>query len=212
MRDFTPLTLIASVPLFVATRAAAPYESLAAVLAAARTQSGVSFASFGVGSPAHLVGEVINQAAGVSMIHVPYRGASLAVPDLLAGRTTIGILDAVSAGPLVRAGDLRALAITGPKRSTSFPDTPTLAQTGIPFETVGWHALFGPAALPTAVAARLNAAVNDILAQADMKAVIETGGSAPIEPPTSLEAWRTGFEADVTAWGKVARQAGIIVE
>jgi len=145
LRDFTPITLVASVPLFVVTKGDGPYRSLAEVITAARSQSAISFASFGNGSPPHLVGEVINQIAGVKMLHVPYRGASLAVPDLLAGRTSIGILDAVSTAPLIQNGQLRALAITGPKRSNSFPSVPTLTEVGIAFDTVGWHAMFAPA-------------------------------------------------------------------
>lgn len=209
LRDFTPITLIASVPLFVVAKGDGPYRSLADVIAAARTEATVTFASFGNGSPPHLVGEVINQVAGVKMLHVPYRGASLAVPDLLGGRTTIGILDAVSTGPLVQSGALRALAITGPKRSNAFPAIPTLSEAGIPFDTVGWHAMFAPARLPLPIARRLNETVNAILAQPDMKSVIEIGGSVPIEPPTSLEDWRARFAADVAAWDKVARTARV---
>lgn len=168
----------------------------------------MSFASFGIGSPSHLMGESINRLAGITMTHVPY-SAGNAGTDLMGGQVTLAILDALSQTPQVKAGKLRALALNGTARLPSLPDVPTLAELGIPFELVGWHAMFAPAGTPRAVVDRLNRVVNQIIALPEVKARIFDLALFPVQPPTTPEQWSAMFRQDVQSWGELVRSAGI---
>ena len=211
--DFTPITQIATVPLLIVTRPESPLNSVADLLAQARREGpAVNFASFGNGSPPHLVGESINLLGKVKMSHIPYKGGQAALPDILSGQLTVAILDAVSMAPLVKAGRLKALAITGSKRSPALPQVPTLVESGIDFRTVGWHAVFAPARLPPEVAQKLNQAFNQVLADPAIRRFIVDGGSIPIEPATDLAGWAAQFQEDVRIWGEAARASGARIE
>lgn len=212
IEDFTAITEIATVPLLLVTRKDSPLHSVADLVAAAKKPgASLTYATFGVGSPPHLVGEKIQQLAGIKLRQIPYKGGQAALPQILSGQIDIGILDVVSMAPLVNSGRLRALAITGPVRSPSLPNVPTLSQQGIHFDAVGWYGLFGPAHLPPAVRDKLNSSVNKILARADMRKLIVNGGSIPISPPTSAAQWQSRFDSDVHLWGKIARDSGAAV-
>lgn len=213
VRDFTPVTQIAIVPLLIVTRTDSPVNSIADLLAQARQPgSHLTFASFGNGSPPHLVGESINQLGHVKMTHIPYKGTSTALPDLMAGRIDIALLDAVSMVPFVKSGQVKALAITGPKRAPALPNIPTLAESGIDFKTVGWHAMFAPAKLPPEILARLSSAINKVLATPAMKAFIVEGGSIPIEPALDPQQWDAQFKDDVRVWARAARESGATID
>lgn len=213
VRDFTPITQVALVPLLIVTRPDSTLGSVAELIAQGRkANSHLTFASFGNGSPPHLVGESINLLGGIKMTHVPYKGTSTALPDLLAGRIDVAILDAVSMTPFVKSGQLKALAITGPKRAPALANVPTLAESGVDFRTVGWHGLFGPAKMPVEVVARLNGAVNKVLGMPAMRAFIVEGGSIPIEPASTEQQWEAQFKDDVRAWAKIARESGATIE
>jgi tripartite-type tricarboxylate transporter receptor subunit TctC len=212
-RDLTGVALLAIVPLLIVVRPDSPLRSIADLLALIRARgSDVSYASFGIATPPHLVGERIGQEAGRAMTHVPYRGGAQAMPDILSGAIDVALLDAVSMTPHVTAERLRALAITGTQRSSALPGLPTLAEAGVPFEAVGWHGAFAPARTPPEVLARLNAAFVKALALPRVRDAIIAGGSIPIEPPLDAAGWTARFNADVEAWGRVARSARIEVE
>lgn len=212
IKDFTAITEIATVPLLLVTRNDSPLHSVADLVAAAKKPGAdLTYATFGVGSPPHLVGEKIQQLAGIKMRQIPYKGGQAALPQILSGQIDIGILDVVSMAPLVNSGRLRALAITGPVRSPSLPNVPTLSQQGIHFDAVGWYGLFGPAGLPPAVRDKLNASVNKVLAKPDVRQLIINGGSIPTSPPTSAAQWQSRFDGDVHLWGKIARDSGATV-
>ena len=213
VKDFTPIAQLATVPLLVVTRAESPLGSVADIVAAARkAPDSLSYATFGNGSPPHLVGESMKLLTGTRFVHVPYKGGQAALPDILSGQISFAIMDVVSMTPLVKSGRLKALAITGPQRAPSLPDVPTLAQAGVAFDTVGWHALFGPAGMPAPVTERLNAAVAKAMATADMRALIVNGGSIPVEPAMSATQWSQQFRGDVETWGRVARESGAKIE
>ncbi len=213
VKDFVGVAQIAIVPLMVLTRPDSPLNNIADLLALARKDGNkVTFASFGNATPSHLVGESINQLAKVQMTHVPYKGGMLALPDLLAGSVTIGLLDAVSMSPFVKDGRLKALAVTGPRRLPTFPQLPTLVEAGVPFDGVGWHAAFVPAATPPAVVARLNAAFTKALARPDIRARIVNGGSVPIEPALTAEQWTQQIRREVAQWAEVVRLSGAKAE
>lgn len=209
IRDFTGVSQIAIVPLILLTRPESPLNSLGDLIALAKKDGDkVSFASFGNGTPPHLVGEAIKQLGGVRMTHIPYKGGMQAMPDILSGAVTVGLLDAVSMAPFVKQGRLKALAVTGPKRLPALADKPTLVEGGIRFEGVGWHAAFVPAATPSAVVARLNRAFVKAAARADIRERIVSGGSVPIEPPYSAEQWTEKYRKEVAEWAAVAKTSG----
>ena len=209
VKDFVPVTKIAIAPLLVLVRADSPLRTMADLIALAKKDpKGVSYASFGIGSPSHMIGESINKQAGITMAHVPY-SAGNAVTDLLGGQVTVAILDALSQTPQVKAGKLRALALNGNQRLPALPDVPTLTESGIPFELVGWHALFAPAGTSREVVERLNRLVNQIITQPDVKARLFELAMFPVQPPTSPEQWGTMFKRDVQSWGDLVRAAGI---
>lgn len=213
IKDFTPIAQLATVPLLIVTRADAPFASVADIVAAARqAPDSLSYASFGNGSPPHLVGESIRLLSNVRFAHVPYRGGQAALPDILSGRIDFAIMDVVSMTPLVQSGRLKALAITGAQRSSSLPDVPTLTQAGVAFETVGWYAVFGPAGMPAPLVAQLNAAMGEAMATSEMRTLIVQGGSIPIEPALSPAQWGRQFAQDVQTWARVARESGARVE
>jgi tripartite-type tricarboxylate transporter receptor subunit TctC len=146
VKDFVPVTKMATAPLLVLVRADSPLRTMADLIALAKKEpKGVSFGSFGTGSPAHLMGESINHLAGITMAHVPYTSGN-AGTDLQGGQLTVAILDALSQTPQVKAGRLRALALNGTQRLPALPDVPTLSEAGIRFDLVGWHGMFAPAA------------------------------------------------------------------
>jgi tripartite-type tricarboxylate transporter receptor subunit TctC len=209
LKDFVPVTKIAIAPLLVLVRADSPLRSMADLVAMAKKDpKAVSYASFGVGSPSHMIGESINRQAGISMTHVPYSAGNASV-DLQGGQVTVAILDALSQTPQVKTGKLRALALNGNQRLPALPDVPTLTESGIPFDLVGWHAMFAPAGTPRDIVERLNRVVNGIIAQPDVKARLFELAMFPVQPPTTPEQWGAMLRSDVQAWGELVRRAGI---
>ncbi len=211
LKDFVPVTKIATAPLLVLVRADSPLRTMADLIALAKKEpKGVTYGSFGNGSPSRLIGESINRLAGITMTHVPYTGGGAAT-DLQGGSLTLAILDAVSQTPQVKAGKLRALALNGTNRLPTLPDVPTLIETGIPFEMVGWHAMFAPTGTPREIVERLNQVVNKIIAMPDVKSRIFESGSFPVQPPTSAEQWGTMFRQDVRNWAELVRASGATI-
>lgn len=209
IKNFTPITQIATVPLILVTQPDSPIKNMGDLIALARKDGEkVTFGSFGNGSPAHLVGESINQIAKLKMTHVPYKGGSAALPDVISGQLTFAVLDAISIAPLIKNGQLRAIAIMGRQRSPALPEVPTLAESGIPFETVGWHAVFAPAGMPKQLADLLNQEINMVIALPEIREKIIAGGSIPATPPWTVDGWSKQFSQDVKTWGDIARQSG----
>jgi tripartite-type tricarboxylate transporter receptor subunit TctC len=210
VKDFAGVAQIAIVPLLVVTKPDSPLNSIADLLALARKDGDkVSFASFGNSTPAHLVGESINQLGRVQMTHVPYKGGMQALPDILSGQVAVGLLDAVSMTPLVKQGRVKALAVTGPRRLPALADKPTLVEAGISFDGVGWHGAFAPSATPADTLNRLNTAFAKALARPDLRDRIVNGGSVPIEPALTSAQWTAQMRREVTQWAEVVRKAGI---
>jgi tripartite-type tricarboxylate transporter receptor subunit TctC len=213
VRDFTGVALLATVPVIVVVRPESPLRSIADLLAAARARgSALSYGSFGIATPPHLIGERMGLEAGNRMTHVPYRISAQAFPDILSGALDVAILDAVAMTPHITAGRLRALALNGTQRSLALPDVPTLREAGLPFDAVGWHGTFALAATPPPIVERLNAAINAAVARPRVREAIISGSAIPVEPPLSAAEWTARFRREVAAWGEVARAARIEVE
>jgi len=172
IRDFTPLHALFADNNIAVTGSGSPYDSLAAVAAAARTRPGqITFGSGGVGSGVHLAGALFQRAAGIELLHVPYRGTPAALADVVAGRVDIIFDYAVTSNPLIRDGKLRPLAVTGRERMALLPNTPTVAEAGFPDAYLDvWSGLFLPGGAPPELSDRLIAATGAVLAMPDTEA------------------------------------------
>ena len=213
MRDLAAVTLLTRLPLIVLTRRESPLRSFADLVAAARRDGDrVTYGSFGVGSPPHLVGERINQELGLAMTHVPYTGGQVAMPAMLSGDLSVGIFDGMSMLPHVQSGRLRALALTAPTRTPQLPEVPTLRECGVAHDIGTWHGAFVPAGTPEPVVRRLNAVFNRVMALPEVRERVVTGGAVPVDPPLTPAGWQAAFAEEVRAWAAVARRAKVVVE
>jgi tripartite-type tricarboxylate transporter receptor subunit TctC len=168
----------------------------------------LGFGSAGPGSLAHLAGELFASMAGTQLIHVPYKSSAQSVTDLMAGRLDMQFSTIPPTLPLIRSGQMRAVATTGAQRSAVLPELPTVAETGLPgYEAVLWMAMVMPASVPQAVVARLNRELVDVLNQPEAKAALTAQGM-DTEPGTP-EALRTRIANDIEKWRAVVTKAGI---
>jgi len=185
-----------------------PVKSVAELIAYAKANPGkLSYGSAGIGSSLHLAGEFFKREAGVDIVHVPYKGAGQAVTDLVGGQTQLMFGPAVSILPLAKAGKLRALAVTSPKRSALAPDLPAVAETLPGFEVVGWYGLAAPAGTPKDVVAKLNADLNTALKSPQLIEQFHKLGYEPIGDTPDECAAR--IKGEVVRWSKIIRAAGI---
>jgi tripartite-type tricarboxylate transporter receptor subunit TctC len=208
-RDVTPVALVAAQAVVLVVRADSPLKSVADLIGAARTAVGrMTMASAGNGTVGHLAGEMLARRAGVRVTHVPYKGAAPGITDLIGGQVDFMLPTPQAALPLVKAGRLRALAVTAAKRMPILPGTPTIAEGGLAgFEAVDWKALVVPAGTPADVVRSLNAAVERALGQRETLARLLEEGSAPMggSPETAARFIR----AEQDKWGAAVREAGL---
>jgi tripartite-type tricarboxylate transporter receptor subunit TctC len=146
------------------------------------------------------------------MTHVPYTTTASATNDLQGGLLTMAVLDALSMTPQVKAGRFRALALNGTNRLPTLPEVPTLVESGIPFELVGWHAMFVPAGTSREIVERLNRVANQIVALPELRTRIIEVGSFPVQPPTTPEQWGAQFRDEVQKWAEVVRWSGASIK
>ena len=207
-RDFTPITLAASAPYVLLVHPSLPVKSVKDLIDLAKAQPGkLLFASGGTGVGIHMAGELLNVAAGVKITHVPYKGAGPGMTALLAGEVNMMFNGLSAALPQVKAGRLRALAVGGDKRSTLLPELPTIAESGLQFNTSGWYGVLGPAGLPRALVTKLRSDTLRALAAPETKErmtalAVETIGSTP-EEFTAL------LKQEYAQWRRVVKAAGI---
>jgi tripartite-type tricarboxylate transporter receptor subunit TctC len=180
-RDFTPLMLAGTVPLVAVVPANAPYKDLAGLIAFAKANPGkLNYASSGIATQQHLAAEMLCQAAGIQMTHVPYRGTGPVLNDLIAGTLDLAIDTLPTHLPHLRAGGTRALAVTMPQRVASLPEVPTIAELGYPgFEITVWYMMLGPAGLPPAVVERIVRAGNKAVRDPTIRSRLEEAGFIP---------------------------------
>jgi tripartite-type tricarboxylate transporter receptor subunit TctC len=209
--DFAPVSLIGTYPNVMVVPNSSPAHSVKEFIAYAKANRGkISYASGGHGSSLHLAGELFKRLAGIEMTHVPYRGATPAFNDLIPGRVDVMFNLISSSLPLVKAGQIRALAVAAPERAAVMPDVPTIAEAGIPgFDLSSWIALFVPAKTPPQVVGKLHADTVAVLAEPATRRKLEDMGVVVVgSSPAELAAQ---FKADIEKWGPIIKEAGISI-
>ncbi|HEY8611359.1 MAG TPA: tripartite tricarboxylate transporter substrate binding protein [Roseomonas sp.] len=211
MTSFTPIGMAVHASILLTAPNAAPFKDAPSFIAWAKALGRpVNYGSWGNGSAAHLFGEVLHQAHGVPMEHVPFRGEAAAITEMLAGRLDVSFATPVSVLPHIQAGAVKGLAMTGPSRSISMPDLPTFAEQGVTgLDLATFDAVWGPAGIPQPVVAKLNAAMNDALRVPAVEAKLKEIGHSPAPGrPEELGA----LVREVTPrWHALIRQAGVKV-
>ncbi|MGH6639114.1 MAG: tripartite tricarboxylate transporter substrate binding protein [Polaromonas sp.] len=204
-KDLVPISQCCGVPMVVVVHPSLPIRSVAELVAYAKAKPGkLTFASSGIGTSSHLAAELFKQQAGVELIHVPYKADSQALPDLLGGNVDLMFMFQTSALPQVKAGKLRALAVSTAKRSPAAPDLPTVVEAGVPgYEFNGWFGLFAPAGTPKPVLDTLAAAAVRAVQSPELKAKLIELGFVPVgDTPAAFDSF---FRAELAKWARVAR-------
>jgi tripartite-type tricarboxylate transporter receptor subunit TctC len=212
-KDLAPISNIATFPSLIALHPSLPVRSVKDLIALARGRPGeLNFGSAGNGSPNHLSMELFKTMAKVSMTHIPYKGGSgQMVNDLIAGQVQIASMGLPPSMQYVKAGRLRAIAVTGSKRSPLLPDVPTVAESGLPgFDVSSWYGVFGPAALPPALITKINADMVAVLGTADMKERLAGLGAEPVIG--SADDFGRYVREEIAKWSKVVRESGAKVD
>jgi tripartite-type tricarboxylate transporter receptor subunit TctC len=209
VKDFSPVILIAKLPLIMAVNADVPAQSIKDLIAQAKARPGeVSFCSAGTGGAPHLAGELFKSLTGTELMHVPYRGSGPAVVDLVAGRITMMFDATPSLLPFITAGKLRALAAASPQRHRLLPDVPSFAELGYPGMDIAlWYGVTAPGGTPAPIVQRLNAELIKILSTPDIrKSLTEQGADVQGGTPEEFVAFMRNESA---RWGTVVKRAGI---
>ena len=211
-RDFAPVGLIATSALVVLVHPSVQANSIGELIALAKREPGkLNYASAGAGSGIHLGSELLAHMAGIKLTHIPYKGSSPALTDLIGGHVAIYLSSLPPAIALVKEGKVRALAVTGPKRSPIFPDLPTVAEAALPgYEAVLHYGIIAPAGTPQPVIDKLNAALKAALAEEDVRGRIIADGAEPL--PTSPAEYAADIDAEETKWSKIVKLSGAKVE
>lgn len=208
-RDFEPVSLVGIVPNLLVAHPSVKANNVKELIALAKAQPGkLTYASAGNGTTVHLAAELFNSMAGVDIMHVPYKGSAPAVTDLMGGQVDIMFDSLSSAKPYVESGRLKALAVTTARRSSIFPNVPTIAESGLPgYELSGWYAVFVPAKTPRAIVERLNAELVKALKQPDVRARFAQIGAEPVG--TSAQELANTLKTETARWAGIVRERNI---
>ena len=212
IRDFAPVALVGKVPNVLVVHPSLPVKSVSDLVSYAKANPGkVNYGSAGIGSPPHLSMELLKSIAGINVVHIPYKGAGPALSELLGGQTQVMCTSLAGQLPYIKAGRVRALAVTTSKRNQQVPDVPTMIEAGIPgYEVTIWYAVFLPAGAPKAIIARLNSELVTLLNSSEMKErMAQIGVDAAPSTPQELAAF---VKAETAKYTKVAQDAGIKLE
>ena len=212
VKDLQPVTLLATLPFLLVAHPSLPAKSVQDLLGLARARPGrLNYASSGNGTTAHLAGEMLKSMAKINIVHVPYKGTVPGVTDLVAGQVDVMFAIIQSSLPYVKAGRLRALGVSSAKRTSSAPEVPTIAESGVPgYEFISWNGIHAPAAASKAVTGKLSAELLKVIARPDVKERMfglgmDVAGGTP-------ESFGVLVKSDIAKWAKVIREAGIKVE
>jgi tripartite-type tricarboxylate transporter receptor subunit TctC len=211
-RDFAAVALIARVPNVMEVHPSVPARTVKEFIALAKAQPGqINFASSGSGTSIHMSGELFKMLTGVKIVHIPYKGSAQALTDLMAGQVSVMWDNLPASMPYIKAGRLRAIAITTATRYPGLPDLPTVAESGVPgYEASAWFGIVAPAAMPREAIQRLNAEVNRAVVLADMKERFAQQGATPA--PGTPEQFGALIRSEIAKWGKVVKASGAKVE
>ena len=211
VKDFTPITLLATTPNMLVINNDVPAKNLKDFIALGKKEGKMTFASSGAGTSIHVSGELFKTMTGIDMVHIPYKGRATAIPDLLGGRVTMMFDNMPSSLALVREGKLRALGVTSSMRSPAAPDIPTIAESGLPgFDAVSWFALFAPANTPKPIIDKLQTEVRKILKTPDIRKRLADNGLDPVGgTPEELAAYQ---KSEIGKWAKVVKDSGAKVD
>ncbi|HET9651911.1 MAG TPA: tripartite tricarboxylate transporter substrate binding protein [Usitatibacter sp.] len=211
-KSFTPVGLLAVVPLFLVVNQDVPVNSVKDLIALAKAKPGtVTYASYGSGSPAHLAGELFDSMTGTKMLHVPYKGSTPALTDVIGGRMQISFSSMPPAYAFVKAGRLKGIAVTTSKRVAKAEEFPTVAESGVPgYEASGWNGIVVPAGTPEAIVTRLNQAIDQVV---NDKAFHEKALAQGYQPETMKPAeFAQYIHTEIGKWAKVVKDAHVTVE
>jgi tripartite-type tricarboxylate transporter receptor subunit TctC len=208
VKDFAPVSLVATVPNVMITQPSLPAQNLQEFIAYAKARPGaLNFGSGGAGTSNHLAGELFNIVTGTKLVHVPYKGVNLAMQDVLAGNVHLVFIGIPAAAPHVKAGKLRALALVAPQRSAALPDVPTVAEAGLgDFEVTTWYGVLAPAATPRPVVMRLNSELVKIMHSPELKEKLAATGTEPLT--STPEEFAAYIKREIAKWGDVIRKSG----
>lgn len=208
VKDFAPVTLVTSVPVTFMVAADSPYKTLADLVKAAKAKPGeITFATSGNGTVAHLATEMFKRTAGIDMLHVPYKGAAAAFPDLIGGRVNIFVSSLETGIPQIKSKNVRALAVASMTRTSSVPDVPTFDESGYKnFEALTWFGVLAPAGTPDAIVTRLSAEITRILKMPDVQEKFATTSGGEIK--TGPKEFSALLKSELVKWAKVVKESG----
>ena len=211
-KDFAPITQVASLQLVLVVNPSLPVRSVKELIALAKAKPGqLNYGSSGSGQSLHLAAELFKTLAGVDIVHVPYKGAAPARTDLLAGQVQMMFESMIGVLPVVKSGRLRALAVSGARRSPATPDIPTMAEAGVPgYEASGWVGILAPAGTPKAIVTRLNREVVNVLNRADVRELFANRGAEPVG--STPEQFGDFTKAQFAKWAKVVKASGARID
>lgn len=211
VKSFTPISMIVRGTMLLVVHPSLPVRNVKELIALAKARPGeLTYSSYGTGSVAHLAGELLKSMAGVNMLHVPYKGASPAIIDVVAGRisATFAVMSVVL--PFVQSGKLRALGVAAGERSLGHKEFPTLAESGLPgFDVQGWNGVCGPAGLPIEVVGKLHSGIVDTFASDEAHNKFLSMGFDILRRSSSPEAFAALIRSDVQKWAKVVKDADV---
>ena len=209
VHDFTPVTQAASLPNVLVVHPSLPVKTVSELIALAKQRPGqINYASAGNGTSPQMSIELLKSMAGIDLVHIPYKGTMPGVVDLLGGQVSVMALNVLTALPHIKAGRLRALAVTSAKRSEALPDIPTIAEAGLAgYESSQWYGVLAPAGTPREIVARLNVEIVRALRLPDVKQRLAADGAEPVG--SSPEEFAAFIKSEIEKWARVAKAAGI---
>lgn len=211
-KDFELVSTVARFPIILVVHPSLPVNSVTELIEYVKANPNtVSFSSSGTGGGTHLAGELFNSMAGVKIQHIPYRGSAPAMQDLVGGQVQVMFADAPSALPFMKSGNVRALGVGNPERSTLAPDVPTIAEAGVPgYEAYSWTALVAPKGTPRDIVNKVNADLTEVLKDPEIGPAMAAAGAEPM--PGTPEDFERFLDNEIKKWGTVIREANITIE
>ncbi len=212
LKDLAPIILLAQAPFLLVVHPSLPVRSVQDLVALGKAKpDALNYASGGTGSSGHLAGVLFQGATGITMVHVPHKGAGPALTDTIAGQVQLTFASIISAQQHVRSTRLRALAVTSVQRSAAMPDLPTVAEAGVrDYSTTSWYGVLAPAGTRVSVIARMNSALGKVIALAEVRQKLATDGAEPAGG--SPEEFHQHLVTEIAKWRRVVKAAGIRVE